>query len=84
MSREESPKLETVSEEYPHTESRGKNPDLNMILKPGSRWSAETTDRRKLPGSFLPVKALLLDNHFLHFTRWTQGAFVTESETPWS
>lgn len=54
MSKERSPKLETISEEYPHAESRESEPDLNGILKPGPGWLMETTGRGKPPGSFLP------------------------------
>ena len=54
MSKERSPKLETISEEYPHAESRESDPDLNGILQPGPGWLTETPGRGKLPGSLLP------------------------------
>lgn len=83
MSKEGSPKAETIPEEYPHTESRGKKTDLHMIPKPGPRWSTETTGQSKLP-VVSPRKALLFRQLFSAFQMVDARGFVTESEALWS
>lgn len=81
MSKAGSPKAETTSEEYPHTESREKKIDLNMVLKPEDQLRPQAG---AFLGGFSKEEAPLGDSCSLHATRWVHRAFETESEVPWS